>query len=82
MLILMRKIREILKQWKLECGAKGVVQFKYSYIDGVLKIFTAYPGYFIGKAGVYTTKYSDILKNTITGFKRVNFEETDHYCIY
>jgi hypothetical protein len=78
----MRKIREILRQWKLECGAKGVAQFKYSYTDGVLTIFTPYPGYFIGRAGVYTTKYSDILKDAVTGFKQIKFEETSPYCIY
>lgn len=77
----MSRIYDILKKWKDECGAKGVTQFKYSFLTGTLTIFTPFPGHFIGKAGCYMNKYIEIFKNEISSFNNIKFEETDYYYI-
>ncbi len=78
----MARIYDILIKWKEECGAKGVTQFKYSFSTGILTIFTAYPGYFIGKAGCHINKYTEIFKNEIHGLNSIKIEETDYYAVY
>lgn len=75
----MKQIYEILKEWKKESGAKGVIQFKYSCLTGNLTIYTSYPGWLIGKAGLLVEKYRNILKEKIIGFKSLEIVETDYY---
>lgn len=77
----MSQICDILREWKKECEYKGVIQFKHSYSTGILTIFTAYPGYLIGKEGCHAYKYIEIFKNKIIGFDTIKFVETDHRCI-
>lgn len=77
----MSRVYDILRKWKEECGSKGVTQFKYSFSTGILTIYTAFPGYFIGKAGCYVDKYTEVFKNEIHGFNSIKFEVTDYYYI-
>ena len=73
-------IKEILKQWKEESGAKGVIQFKY-FIDGTLTIYSAYSGYLIGKEGHLVNKYKEILKELLHDFNSIKFEETNYHYV-
>jgi ribosomal protein S3 len=77
----MKQIYEILKEWKEESKAGGVIQFKYDYRTGELTIYTSYPGWLIGRAGCCVNKYSDILKEQIPSFKSLKIIETDYYFI-
>lgn len=77
----MSKIQEILKQWKEDSKADGVLQFKYSYLDGTLWLYTHYCGYYIGRAGTLVDKYRAILQKEIVGFTELKFTETDYYYI-
>lgn len=75
----MKYICEIIKKWKEESGCGGVVQFKYSHSTGILIIYSAYPGYLIGKSGFFVDKYSKIFKNEVSEFTKVEFVETDYH---
>lgn len=77
----MRKISDILKQWKYESKAEGILQFHYSYSTGILTLCTSYPGWFIGRAGILIDKYRNVLKSEINGFTEINFIETNSWYI-
>jgi ribosomal protein S3 len=77
----MEKIYEILKEWKTESKTNGVIQFNYSYRTGNLTIYTSYPGWFIGKAGCYFDKYTNMLKNQMSSFKSIKIIETNYYYV-
>lgn len=77
----MRHIENILKQWKKESGCSGGILFKYSYSDGILSIYSGYPGYLIGKAGCHVFKYTEICKDKILGFTNFNFVQTERHVI-
>jgi len=80
----MKYVAKILEQWKKEAGAEGVAQFKYNYSTGVLTIFTCYCGYFIGKAGNLIKKHEQIIKDEslLSGFTRIEFQETNYHTIF
>jgi len=78
----MKYVAEIIKQWKKESGAEGVVQFKYNYTTNTLTIFTFYCGYLIGGAGRLVKKYEEILRNEVLhDLVGIEFKETDYYAI-
>lgn len=72
----MKKIHQILTQWKEEAGIKGVAQFKYSPRSGILMIYTAHPEKFIGFGERLYDKYVLILKEKVKVFQEVKFVET------
>lgn len=77
----MRRLSEILKQWKDESGSRGILQFKYLHSNGMLLLCTPYPGWFIGKYGALVDKYRNILKSEISEFTDIQFVETDSWYI-
>lgn len=79
----MKYVADIIKQWKEESGAGGIVQFKYNHETKILTVFTYYCGYLIGKAGSLVNKYEEILRNeALPELTGIEFKETDYYTIY
>lgn len=76
-----KQIIDILTQWKYECKATTILQFKMSYSTGILIIYTSQPGYFIGKAGCYFNKYTEMFKEEFSGFNNIEIVEVDNYVI-
>ena len=72
-----RKIQEIIKQWKTECGVTHTILFRYHSLKGELIIYTDKPGYMIGLRGEKAFKYERIFKSLDKEFKNVHFIETD-----
>lgn len=70
------KVKEILKQWKQECGVTHTVLFRYHSHTGVLDIFTDKPGPMIGYQGEKVFKYENIFKLVDKDFCKVHFTET------
>lgn len=52
-------LMEILRMWKSEVGYAEVML--YTYREGVLTIYTIYPGYLIGGQGKIVDKYAKII---------------------
>lgn len=77
----MKKIYDIMREWKKESGYNKVIQFKYSHSTGVLNIYTSFPGILIGKAGQFSIKYTELFKKKMLTFKSINFIETDIYIV-
>ena len=77
----MKKIHQILAQWKEEAGVKGVAQFKYSPRSGILTVYTAHPEKFIGFGESLYDKYVMILQDNVKVFTEVKFVETYEYAI-
>ena len=71
-----RSIKEIIREWKSECGVTHTVLFRYR-TDGELIICTDRPGYMIGRAGEKVFKYEEIFKSMDKNFKKVTFVETN-----
>ena len=58
---IIRKIWQILIKWKAEVGYEWSIQFRYS--DGILILFTPYPGVLIGYHG-------EVIKNIERYFQK------------
>ena len=69
-----KKIQEIIRQWKQECGITHMILFRYS--SHVLKICTDRPGIMIGLHGITVYKYTDIFKSYDKNFEKIEFIET------
>ena len=79
----MKYVADIIKQWKEESGARGIVQFKYNHTTKILTMFTYYCGHLIGGAGSLVNKYEEILRNEVLPeLVKIEFKETDYYTIY
>lgn len=72
-----KRIQRIIKQWKKEAGLTCVVQ--WTYIDGILTLYTGQPGFMIGKAGKLYDKYYSILRRNLYGLTELKFVETDWF---
>lgn len=73
---LIRRIWRILIKWKAEIGYEWSIQFRYS--DGILTLFTPYPGVLIGYHGEIIKKYRKIFSEEMSSFKEVQFMKTDN----
>lgn len=69
-----KKIQEIIRQWKQECGITHMILFRYSH--NVLKICTDKPGIMLGFHGSTVDKYTDIFKSYDKNFEKIEFIET------
>ena len=69
-----KKIQEIIRQWKQECGITHTILFRYSH--NVLKICTDKPGVMIGFRGSTVDKYTEIFKSYEKNFEKIEFIET------
>lgn len=69
--------RKILREWKQKCFGKYRMRyiFGYTFNDGILTIFSNYPGILIGKAGTTINEYSGKLKESCTDIKEVHIKE-------
>ena len=72
-----KRIQRIVKQWKEEAGVTRVIQWTYK--DGILTLYTAQPGFMIGKAGKLFDKYYSILRRGVYGLTELKFVETDWF---
>lgn len=75
-----RKIQEIFREWKAECGITHTILFRYKFYSGVgyiLTICTDKPGIMIGVHGETVDKYKAIFKSYDGSFVRIEFIETD-----
>ena len=70
-----KKIQEIIRQWKQECGITHTVLFRYN--GEVLKICTDRPGIMIGFHGNTVYKYTEIFKSYDKNFEKIEFIETN-----
>ena len=70
-----KKIQEIIRQWKQECGITHTILFRYSC--NILKICTDKPGIMIGCHGSTAYKYTEIFKSYDNDFEKIEFIETD-----
>lgn len=71
-----KRIQRIIKQWKEEAGVTRVIQWTYK--DGILAIYTAQPGFLIGKGGALVDKYKEIFKQELgMCFEKIDMIETD-----
>ena len=70
-----KKIQEIIRQWKQECGITHTILFRYSH--NVLKICTDKPGVMIGFRGSTVDKYTEIFKSYDRDFEKIEFIETN-----
>ena len=77
----MYRIEKILKMWKAEAKADRPIQYHFSYVTGELILCTSQPGLLIGLHGTLVDKYRDLLKNSISEFKTVRFQEVERYYI-
>ena len=69
-----KKIQEIIRQWKQECGITHMILFRYSH--NVLKICTDKPGVMLGFRGSTVDKYTEIFKSYDKNFEKIEFIET------
>ena len=69
-----KKIQEIIRQWKQECGITHMILFRYSH--NVLKICTDKPGVMVGFRGSTVDKYTEIFKSYDKNFEKIEFIET------
>lgn len=70
-----KRIQRIVKQWKEEAGVTHVIQWTYK--DGILTLYTAQPGFLIGKGGVLVDKYKEIFKQELgMCFEKIDMIET------
>ncbi len=69
--------RKILREWKYKCFGKCKMRyiFGYTFSDGILTVFSNYPGILIGKAGTTISEYSGKLKEACTDIKEVRIKE-------
>lgn len=70
-----RKIQNIIRQWKAECGVTHTVLFRYG-MHGELTIYTDRPGILIGLHGKTVEKYNNLLKSLDNSFDKILFIET------
>ena len=70
-----KKIQEIIRQWKQECGITHTILFRYT--GNVLKICTDKPGIMIGFHGSTVYKYTAIFKSYDKNFEKIEFIETN-----
>lgn len=70
-----KKIQEIIRQWKQECGITHTILFRYSC--NVLKICTDKPGIMVGFHGSMVYKYTEIFKGYDKNFEKIEFIETN-----
>ena len=69
------KLETILKNWKDESKAKHIIQYKY--YKGMLLICSSECGLLIGPVGDLVHKYRQILKEQISDFKDITFQDVD-----
>lgn len=67
-----------LEKWKKESGATYPILYKLRYLPKELSIFTAQPGWLIGKGGVLIDKYTAILKEILGDELVINMVETEY----
>lgn len=75
-----RKIQEILREWKAECGITHTVLYRYKFysvVGYILIICTDKPGIMIGVHGEMVDKYRTIFKSYDRSFEGIRFIETD-----
>lgn len=70
-------VERCLEEWASEAKAKYPVQFHISD-DGVLRIYTSRPGYFIGKTGSLVDKYEAKIKSRFKDIKEIHFVEVNY----
>lgn len=71
------RIGKILKQWKDEAECRGVIQYSYSYSTNTLTIYTAFPGYLIGKGGERIDRYKERISNELRKHISIQLIETE-----
>lgn len=67
-------VSEILKLWRDEVNYKYSIH--YRYINGILTVYTEFPGYLIGARGKLLYKYKNILEENFSDFINVEFIQT------
>lgn len=67
------RLENIIQEWCNEAEKPAfIVKDRYA-LENTLKLYTQYPGYFIGAKGVLVEKYRELLKKI--GYEKVEFVE-------
>ena len=67
------RLENIIQEWCNEVGKPAFIVKDRFALENTIKLYTQYPGYFIGAKGVRFEKYRDLLKKI--GYEKVELVE-------
>lgn len=77
-----KQLTNIIRRWKNECHVEGMILINpYPTQTHELIIYTAYPGWMIGKGGCKVEKYRAQIQKLYPMIKDIKFVETSKWYI-